>query len=399
MQRIYMNVFIKQLLQVMRNLNAGLLFIFSLLLACREAYDPVLENDVPSYLVVEGMINANGVTTIELGRTIHYTEKMVRQFEEGARVEIEGDNGTRFPLSSQDKGIYISGANTLARDRKYRLYIRTTAGKEYLSDYVTVNTSMPVSANWKQDASGVKVLANTSDPIKQAYYHWVTEETWEIVSPLPTTYAIVRNPANPLQVSNRVREGDDINNAKRCWATQRSGNILTASAAVYSDGLISGLPLADIPNGSDKLVTRYSMLVTQYVISKKGYEFFELLKKNTETLGSLFDPNPTQIRGNIRSTTDPREIVIGFVDCSTSSSSRIFISAQEANDWKSSTVCETTSIYNTPPDLRTNFPNDRMMISEAIWGESLSPIGFTIARAECVDCRVKGGTNVRPAFW
>jgi hypothetical protein len=376
----------------------GLIFIFSLLLACREAYDPVLENDVPSYLVVEGMINANGVTTIELGRTIHYAEKMVRQFELGAQVEIEGDNSTRFPLTDQGKGLYTSDNQVLARDRKYRLKIKTAAGKEYLSAFVVVNVSAPVTATWTQDEAGVKVMANTVDVTKQAYYHWVTEETWEIISPLPTTYMIVRNPANALQISTKERESDDILKAKRCWATLRSGNILTASAAGFSGGIISGLPLAAIPNGSDKLVTRYSMFVTQYAISREAFEFFELMKKNTETMGSLFDPNPTQIRGNISNTSDPKEIVIGFVDCSVSTSSRIFISAKDANDWKSSMVCEASNIYNTPIDLRANFPNDVMMISEAIWGEAISPIGFTIARAECVDCRLKGN-NVRPSFW
>ena len=385
----------------MKKQTLCLLLIMAFFLGCREPYDPVMENKVISYLVVEGMINANGVTTIEITRTNRLSEKQVKQFETRATVAIEDDNNTKFALSDQGDGVYRSAANVLPRDRKYRLRIRTSAGKEYLSAFAAVNVTQPVTASWSQDAEGVEITASTKDPSKQTlYYHWTTEETWEINSALTSFYVIGRTPT----ISARKRTPQDILNAKTCWATLRSANILTASATALADNAISGFSLVKIPNDSDKLAVRYSMLVTQYAISREGYEFFEIMKKNTEKMGSLFDQLPSMVRGNISCTTDPREMVIGFIDCSVSSSSRIFITSQEANNWTSSLNCRKTYVPNTLFDIRSVFANDDMMIADPViadysdaFGNEII-LGFNAAPADCIDCRLRGN-NIRPSFW
>ena len=42
-----------------------------------------------------------------------------------------------------------------------------------------------------------------------------------------------------------------------------------------------------------------------------------LMQKNAESLGSIFDEQPTQITGNIHSVTNPSEQVIGYVSAGT----------------------------------------------------------------------------------
>lgn len=367
---------------------------------CREPYDPALENKVISYLVVEGNINASGVTTIEISRTQRLSEKEVRKFETGASVEIESDNSTKYVVSDRGKGLYTSAANTLPKDRKYRLRIKTTMGKEYLSEFAAVKVTQPVTVSWSKDANGVEILANTTDPTKQSqYYQWLTEETWEIQSPLPTFFVVLR----PSIVVDR-RSAQDRIDASLCWTTVRSANILTATTRAQSDDLIKGFSLQKIPNGSERLSVRYSVLVSQYAISKEAYEFYEVLKKNTEKLGSVFDPQPSLVRGNITCTTDPEEIVIGFIDCSIPTTQRIFITSKEAGDWKSSLVCQPSYLQNTLTAIRGAFPNDETMISTALIADYPSSsggeiiLGYNIVKADCVDCRLRGN-NIRPSFW
>lgn len=386
----------------MKKQKTFLFVIITLFLGCREPYDPSLENGVVSYLVVEGMINASGVTTIQLSRSRPLSEKEVKQFETGATIEIESDDNNRFALTDRGEGVYTSAANMLPQDRKYRLRIKTSAGKEYLSAFAAVKVTSAVTASWHRNAEGVEITASTADPSKTSlYYQWLTEETWEINSPLVSQFVVVsRTP----QFSLRRRTLQERENAYRCWATLRSGNILTANTSKQSDDLVKGFPLVKIPNGSEKLAVRYSILVSQYAISKEAYEFYEVMKKNTEKMGSIFDPQPSLIRGNITCTTDPGEIVVGFIDCSVSSSQRIFITSEEAGNWKSSLVCQTSYVQNSLIDLRRELSTDAIMIADPLIADYAGPtgeeiiLGYNIARADCLDCRLRGN-NVKPDFW
>jgi hypothetical protein len=46
-------------------------------------------------------------------------------------------------------------------------------------------------------------------------------------------------------------------------------------------------------------------------------------------LGTIFDAQPTEITGNIRSLSDPAEKVIGFINAAPVQEARIFISKEE----------------------------------------------------------------------
>lgn len=370
-------------------------------LGCREPYDPAIENGVSSSLVVEGMINAEGVTTIQLSRTRSISEKESKQTESKAIIEIEGDNNSKFALTDQGEGVYRSAYQSLPRDRRYRLRIKTSAGKEYLSAFAAVKITPQVSVSWNQDDRGVVISASSKDLSNQTpYYQWLTEETWEINSPLRSNYRVVRTPT--LMVSQRSAK--DKQDAYQCWATAFSSNILTASTSAQSDDIVSGFPVVTISKGSEKLDVRYSILVSQYAISKEAYEFYEVMKKNTEQMGSVFDPQPSLIRGNIISVTDPKETVVGFVDCSIVSSSRIFITSEQAGNWKSSPDCQKKYVQNSLVDLRRELANDDIMVADALiadypnasGGEII--LGYNLAYASCLDCRLRGN-NIKPSFW
>src|SRR5690606_35363898 len=96
-------------------------------------------------------------------------------------------------------------------------------------------------------------------------------------------------------VRPRVFPNEDVS---VCWKYANSSTILLGSSAKLQSAVISEKPLTTIPAGHEKLAKRYSILVKQYAIDKKAYEFYSLMKKNTESLGSIFDPQPSEIRGN-----------------------------------------------------------------------------------------------------
>jgi hypothetical protein len=69
----------------------------------------------------------------------------------------------------------------------------------------------------------------------------------------------------------------------------------------------------------------YTINVTQYALTKEAYEYWDNLKKNTEKIGSIFDPQPFADFGNIHCISDPDEPVIGFISACSTSQKRLYI--------------------------------------------------------------------------
>ena len=112
----------------------------------------------------------------------------------------------------------------------------------------------------------------------------------------------------------------------RCWTIDTSEEIFLFSTAGLSSDVVFENPLVHIPYASQQLSVVYSILVTQYALTKEAYEFWQNLKKNTEQLGTIFDPQPFADYGNMHCLSDPQEPVIGFISACTTQQQRIYIS-------------------------------------------------------------------------
>lgn len=78
-------------------------------------------------------------------------------------------------------------------------------------------------------------------------------------------------------------------------------------------------------NDDSYLITnRYSILVKQYVQNLAAYTYYQTLKKLSGSESILSQNQPGFFSGNIKSTQNPSEKVIGFFDVSSVSSQRIF---------------------------------------------------------------------------
>jgi hypothetical protein len=161
-------------------------------------------------------------------------------------------------------------------------------------------------------------------------------------------------------------------------------------------------PLTQISyNSSDKLINRYSILVKQYALTSEWYEWNQKIKKNTEQLGSIFDAQPSQTGGNIHCLSDLNETVIGFVGCTTETDQRIFIDRTEIprgtipNGYD---YCEIDTVKPVQPDIDFHFQGGANIPINFVYHNNVL-VGVESSIAECVDCRLKGGTTIEPSFW
>lgn len=361
------------------------------LLSCKERFEPNLPLIPQGYLVVEGFINADGPTRIKLSRTTPLDQKKTFKPELNAVLRVEGDDNTSFGLSAQPNGLYTSPTLTINPSRKYRLHIKTKDNKEYLSEFGSVKITPPIdSVSWKQDGRGVQVYVDTHDPQnKTIYYKYDYDETWEIQSAYYASYRYV---------NGIIRESLPTDpNVFNCWRYDTSNTIILGSSAKLEKDIIHLNPVLHIPIGDEKFGVRYSIQLKQYALDKEGYQFLEQMKKNTETLGTIFDPQPSSLKGNIRAIADPNEIVVGYINTTTVQQKRIFISNAQLSGKTFSIyqLCSTQDVPNIPDSIRVYVPPSWPYA--AIFAPGL--IAYKVSSSYCVDCRQRGGINIKPSFW
>ena len=124
--------------------------------------------------------------------------------------------------------------------------------------------------------------------------------------------------------------------------------------------------------------------------------FFQKIKKNTESLGSIFDAQPSELTGNIHCVTNPSEIVIGYIDISEEKKKRIFIRKDELPGWGYRTGCTFITIDNNPDSILKYgvglHPTVPFMVDLGVKSFYATP------DQNCIDCTLTG-SNVRPPFW
>lgn len=380
----------------MNKINILLCIVLLLSMAgCKDPYDMELRSSDRSLLVVEGFLNLGATSNFRLSRTISLSEKTQLKPELRAVLTVEGKDNTAAPFAEKGNGSYTADLVHLQVGKEYRLRIRTADGKEYLSDYVTVKDTPPVdSINWRQDDEGIHVSVSTHDPDNDTrYYRWDFEETWEIRSFFISQYKFTGDTVLPRDMAT-----EDVS---KCWKTAPSTTILLGSSAKLVEDVIKESPITTVDRMSEKMAHRYSILVKQYALSKEAYEYLELMKKNTEKLGSIFDPQPSEIRGNIHCVNDPEEPVIGYITASAVQEKRHFISPLELTGRGFTMSCEVVEVPNNRADLKAAFSSGALVPYEAIMPptSALIIIAYTASSAHCVDCTSRGGTTQKPSFW
>jgi hypothetical protein len=360
---------------------------------CKVPYDPPVNSSKTHYLVVDGYLNGNGTTTIKLSRTrsISKGDTAADIMEKGALLVIEDESNNIWPpLNEIGNGIY-AGNYALFPGNRYRLHITTANGKEYLSDFVSFKQAPPIdNITWDFKNGGVQLYANTHDPKNSTrFYRWSFEETWEFHS----TYnsQLIWND-QLLKVVPRTEQVDT------CWQKRNSTGIFLGSSAKLNEDVINEAPINLISQGDQRISVLYSILVTQYALDSTGYNYWNAMKRNTENIGSIFDPQPNQLRGNIHCTTDTSENVVGYVGAGSTQQKRTFISnSQMPSDWNSPSFC---FITNVPDDSIVYYLGGGLGLIpiDTIMSPPDSRFGYTSSFINCVDCTYYG-TNVKPGFW
>jgi hypothetical protein len=383
------------------------LFIVLIAASCKKPFIPQeIKSGTNRYLVIEGVINSGSDSTfIKISRTQKIDTVHTITPETNATLSVESDANGNFKLTEIAAGTYAAPPITLDVSHKYRLRILTSDHKEYVSDFVMVKNSPPIdSVGFVAQPAGVQIYVNTHDATNATrYYHWDYFETWQFHSKYVSTYRSNKvDSLKPRKVSEQVYD---------CFGSDVSSNVTIVSTTKLVQDNVYQAPITMIPSTSEKIETKYSILVKQYALTSDAYTFWENLKNNTEKLGSIFDVLPSENMSNFHCITNPTELVVGYLSVGSYTSKRIFITASQL-------LNSYSPVYPYDCQIDTAFINPRhqgtLSISDLIPANSpyavisglyippANPFGlptaYSYSNILCVDCTIRG-TKTQPAFW
>jgi len=366
---------------------------FMFFCGCIVKYDATGIEELADILVVEGIIT-DDETLITLSRSVNLSETdMGSVFVENARVYVDCDDGTKWLGEySNYEHRYLIKTDKLNLEKKYRLRIEMEEpdhhsadcieGKkescplktyEYRSEYAyPVKTPEIDSIFWVKTArkQPVQIYVSTHSPeSKILYYYWSYQEVWEIQADF-------------------WLQGYPV----YCWGKSNSADLLIGSAEKTVFGQLTD-KVVEIAPTNNKLSILYRIDIKQHAISKKTYNYFKNIKKNSLQTSGLFAPVPSELRGNIICTNDTERPVIGYVDISSSTHQQLYIPSMV---WE--------------PD-NSNWDCDLVRKDSLLkWNNGIIPRDYVLAianpqppdyyvRIRCVDCTLKGGSTQEPDDW
>ncbi len=385
-------------------------------IGCTEPY-ALQTNDFENLIVVEASItNELSTQEIKLSRT-YRLEQFVPEKETGAEVYITDNLGNRFDFDETD-GKYFSSAPFQANPGvSYTLYINTNDGSRYVSNnqqLTAVSTIESVTTNVerKEGVRGVQISINSTDATNNAkYYRYTYEETNKVTVPKWNGFDAYLSEARPFilgeykKIAFVLRDGE----SKTCYTTKNSTDLILANTIESNNDKIVNFPIRFISDQDYTIAERYSIKIKQHVQNAESYKFYSTLQKLSSAGSLLSQFQPGLLVGNIKSTLNPNEKVIGFFEVSSVSEKRIFFNFQDIFQNQETppyfNVCKEVQFesddfldFNADGDAREGIQLRNVISGQILKYYKNEANVFYMVEPICGDCTTFS-SNIKPAFW
>ncbi|SIR47999.1 DUF4249 domain-containing protein [Pontibacter lucknowensis] len=200
----------------------------------------------------------------------------------------------------------------------YTLHV-VANGRTYQSTPATVKAPIPIdSVHFEVDEQvfsfkgyqerkkwpGYRVLVNYQDPEHEKnFLRWTFASQYE-VSTQPEEYI---SPSSGLPAPKSC--------CSRCFLSEKLDRF-----RVVNDRLVNGKKVINqevlfLPF-ERYLGVKHKLKVYQHSLTEEAYNFFRIMEQQKEAKGTVFDPPPAEVKGNMFNPNDAAEQVIGFFDAS-----------------------------------------------------------------------------------
>jgi hypothetical protein len=277
--------------------------------------DPILivmEEGVGT-LVVDGTVTDQpGPHVIKLSRSINFDNTRVLRVypvpEQNATVTVSNNHGVTVTAHEIQPGSYQLDMQGVPGDT-YELRIQTADGKNYVSEQETMEPVQDVeriefelkfydqlfiNANGNARVLSIDaffIYAIVNDPSEHRnFYRWQSDGIFEF-------FSLTDNP-----------------NIRQCWApVSRLESKIEIAADSHMNGKMLRQLVCIVPYNR---TTQFLVNIQQQSLTERAHEFWKASQTQQTTTGSVFDPPPGLVRGNVFNATDAGETVLGFFGAS-----------------------------------------------------------------------------------
>jgi len=379
----------------MRKAIGLVIVVLATLLGCRTPYEPEVPATELRVLVVEGYLDTEGLKSeLKLSRTAPLGASSAFIPELRAKVVLKSASGQVFSLTETGLGTYIFERN-IDEKQSYLLEIELSSGERYVSENLQpIVTPEIIDAGFKRDEEGVEVFVSTQGNANADDFLWTFEETWVFRPRIRTAYIYVPEIKN-------VRDQKEAEQTSLCFKTEPNPGILLETSSRFKDQVVFQKTITEIPTDDERIMERYSILVSQKGLASKDVPFWEILKKNTEDIGSIFSPLPSLIGGNIKSLDAAKNPVIGQVSLGVIRQKRIYINQVQVSPWNyldpKFNDCVIGEEVVLAKDYQVIFGNGAVVPARPLMAGT-AIIGYYPSTKRCTDCSLYA-SKLKPSFW
>lgn len=383
--------------------------------ACVTPFEP----EVGRYeetLVVDGLFtDSDQPAVVRLSRSFAFAGES-GQAVFGASVQIEEEGGNVIELTERDTGLYLSDPDQFRGQagKRYRLLLRLRDQSRYESDWELLKPAPPVEEiSWVEEERipddpnglpirGLKFMVTSEDTEGNTqFYRWTWEETYEYVNPKPPFIQVMFPGGDPDSAQFRETPQEDFAGF-RCYKSLNSRRILVSDAEGLSRDRVDDFPIHFVDLSTPRLYTRYSLLVRQFALSRDYFRFLEKIEQINQSSGSLFDPIPDEVFGNVRSV-DGDQPVLGYFGVAGQASKRIFVNREDLPlgfTAPPGPLCQEDTVQLGDFErLHLLLQRPDQVFHNYELNFIGNPIGYLLTSRPCSFCEDNGATNVAPDFW
>ncbi len=324
----------------MKVVNYILIYILFLMLIA-SCIDPVTLKNEPAIgiLVIEGGITTGlGPHIVRLTTSARYGDIFAGEVKgvKGAEVFIRDEIGNLIKLRESENGFYVT-PNTFQGEvgKSYILLIETNDGEKYSSYSEKLLPVSPIDSIFYEfreipyigkegllkTKSGIDIKIKFKDPEgADNYYKWETNGFYKRET-APELFTITDS-----RTGNKIPAPKDC--CATCWITEDNNRIDVSTDFLHdgNDVVHTSIYLED---DGVRFLGKYLITVNQFSISKEGYQFYDLIEKQLQISGDIFDPPPAEISGNMINLTNTSTPVIGYFRVSDVSSDSLYIYGED----------------------------------------------------------------------
>ena len=385
--------------------------IMTIFSSCIEEFKLPLPVQEESGIVIQGNLFMNAESVIYVNKPQAIGSKRKLESIADAEVYIISQDGTESNKAIYDKENerYIAAATELNPEQSYAVKVIAN-GETYQSEFLQIlQTPEITDLNYKEQEDGVSVHISTEGSNDASrYYMWSYEEDWEFHAEINIAKFAKGEIDYQSLIYSQIK--GTFNPYYYCWRNNHSSQIFLYDTSVLENNQITDHELYRISIDDQRISYIYSVLIKQWSIDAKTYEYYQTIEKQSENAGGLFAPMPVEIKGNVTCTSNPSKRTYGYVIASNVTTKRLFIYASDFQ--------QLVSQYTTCDFSETGYDaarRDPLGFWPIAWSSEVRNSGAVIVYGNttgeiteasvyyikrCVDCRaVEGSTKQRPYFW